>query len=430
MPSTPLEAHRNRRPLAWAGIAGVVVVTLVVMALLFRPPPGRVVIAAGPAGSPAWQFAERYRTILARHGVELEVLETTGPLENLAQLRDPGGRVSIGMLSGGTTSAEESPDLVSLGTVYYTPAWLFHRGRLPVVGQPWPRDLRIALGPEGASEKDVARRHLAAIGYDPGGSVLALAPAAAADSLLQRRVDLVAMVDAWEAPQVRALLAAEGVAVASAQRVDAHVALHPYLSRLVVPQGVADLIRNRPPTDVLLMAPKVSLVARRGFHTSEQYLLLAAADEVHGGAGIFQRAGQFPAAERDDLPLSRAAETYYKSGVPFLQRHLPFWVAVAVTQIGLLLLPVVGIAYPLLRGLPSLYGYWMRSRINRLYAELKEVEAAVAGRPAGPHQDLAEQLDLLAARASGIRVTAAYIQTVYFLRQHIALVRDRLAGGR
>ena len=426
MPEQPMEARRGRFPLSWVAAAGVLIVTIVIMVLLFRPPPGRVVIAAGPAGSPAYQFANRYRTILARQGVKLEVLATNGPVENLALLQDPNGRADIGLLSGGTTNTEESPDLLSLGTVYYTPAWLFYRGRLPVVGQPWPRDLRVALGPEGASDKDVARRHLASIGFDPGTSAMALAADAAAESLLQQRVDLVAMVDAWEAPQVRALLAAEGVELANAGRVDAHVALHPYLSRLVLPQGVADLIRNRPATDVLMMAPKVSLVVRRDFNSAEQYLLLGAATEVHGGAGIFQRAGQFPAAERDDLPLSRAAESFYKSGTPFLQRHLPFWIAVAVTQLGLLMLPLLGIAYPLLRGLPSLYGGWMRWRLNRLYAELKEVEAALADRPAGPHADLAGQLDRLADRASRMKVTAAYLQTAYFLRQHIDLVRSRL----
>jgi hypothetical protein len=268
------------------------------------------------------------------------------------------------------------------------------------------------------------------VGYPKDGpSPLALEPSAAADMLLRGRVDMVGMVEAWEAPAVHALLAAEGVQIAVMPRVDAHVALYPYLTKLALPQGVADLVRNRPPTDVALMAPKVSLVVRRDLNSAVQYLLLEAATEVHGGAGIFQRAGQFPAAERDDLTLSRAAESFYKSGTPFLQRHLPFWIAVLLTQLGLVLLPVVGIAYPLLRGIPALYRGWMRYRLNRLYAELRLVETAVADRPAGPHEDLASRLDQLAARAATIHVTSAYLQTVYFLRQHIELVRSRLAQG-
>jgi TRAP-type uncharacterized transport system substrate-binding protein len=423
-------SRRRRHPLVWLGVAAVLVLTAVAMVMLFKPPPRRVVMAAGPAGSPAFQFAERYRAVMARQGVPLEVLVTTGPLDNLARLRDPAGRVDIGLLSGGTTSAEESPDLVSLGTVFYTPIWVFHRGHLPAPGEAWPRGFRVALGAEGASGGDVARRHLTAVGYPKDGpSPLALEPSAAADSLQRGRVDMVVMVEAWEAPAVHTLLAAEGIQIAIMPRVDAHVALYPYLTKLALPQGVADLVHNRPPTDVALMAPKVSLVVRSSLNSAVQYLLLEAATEVHGGAGIFQRAGQFPAAERDDLVLSRAAESYYKSGTPFLQRHLPFWIAVALTQLGLVLLPVVGIAYPLLRGIPALYRWWMRHRLNRLYAELKLVETAVADRPAGPHGDLAAQLDQLATRASGTHVTSAYLQTVYFLRQHIDLVRSRLIRG-
>jgi TRAP-type uncharacterized transport system substrate-binding protein len=420
------DSGRKRHPAVWVAVAAVLIVTVVAMVMLFRPPSRRVVIAAGPVGSPAYQFAERYRAILAREGVVLEVLATAGPLDNLARLRDPEGQADVGLLSGGTTSVEAAPGLVSLGTVYYTPAWLFHRGRVPKIGEAWPRDLRVALGPEGGSLDDVGRRHLTAVGYPTDAPALALAPAAAAESLLHGRVDMVAMVEAWESPEVRALLAGEKVELAVMPRVDAHVALYPYLTKLTLPQGVADLIRNRPPTDVHLMAPKVSLVVKSRLNSALQYLLLDAATEVHGGAGIFQRAGQFPAAERDDLVLSRAAVSYYKSGTPFLQRHLPFWVAVLLTQLGLILLPVVGIAYPLLRGFPALYRAWMRSRLNRLYAELRLVEAAVADRPAGPHEDLAARLDQLAARASGMRVTSAYLQALYFLRQHIDLVRSRL----
>lgn len=54
------------------------------------------------------------------------------------------------------------------------------------------------------------------------------------------------------------------------------------------------------------------------------------------------------------------------------------------------------------------------------------METAVAERPAGSQEDLATRLDQLAARASGMHVTSAYLQTVYFLRQRIDLDRSRM----
>ena len=46
----------------------------------------------------------------------------------------------------------------------------------------------------------------------------------------------------------------------------------------------------------MLVAPKCSLVARNDLHAAIQYLLLEAASELHSKPGIFQKAGQFPAA--------------------------------------------------------------------------------------------------------------------------------------
>jgi hypothetical protein len=61
-------------------------------------------------------------------------------------------------------------------------------------------------------------------------------------------------------------------------------------------------------------------------------------------------------AEEEDLPLSKEASRYYKSGDPFLQRYLRFWLAVVAGRVLLLLIRLIGVAYPLLRVTPALYG--------------------------------------------------------------------------
>src|SRR4029078_3125585 len=94
------------------------------------------------------------------------------------------------------------------------------------------------------------------------------------------------------------------------------------------------------------------------------------------GAAVSLIAGEkSPAAEPMDFPLSESARQYYRSGRPFLQRHLPFWLASLVTQLLVLLIPIVGVSYPLFRLLPALYGWSMRRRIFRLYGEFKFLEA-------------------------------------------------------
>jgi hypothetical protein len=221
------------------------------------------------------------------------------------------------------------------------------------------------------------------------------------------------------------------VQLASFMRADAYVALYPYLNKVILPAGVGDLARNRPPTDVVLLAPKASLAVRSDLHPAIQYLLLDAAQEIHGRPGIFQRAGEFPAAESVDLPLTDNARQFYKSGRPFLQRYLPFWLAVLVGRLLIILVPLIGVLYPLLRLMPTLYGWAMRRRIFRLYGELKLLETElIRRRPDSDVTDLAGRLDRLEERAGRFRVPAAFASMLYMFRGHIAQVRARFDRTR
>ena len=133
-----------------------------------------------------------------------------------------------------------------------------------------------------------------------------------------------------------------------------------------------------------LFAPKASLVVRKDSHPAIQDLLLSAAVKIHSGVGIFQQAGRFPAAEGTDLPLSDEAVQFYKSGLPLLQSHFPFWMASLIGRLLVLLVPIVALLYPIMRFLPALYGWLMRGKIAQLYGELKSLEDemdAAAGRP-------------------------------------------------
>jgi len=208
-------------------------------------------------------------------------------------------------------------------------------------------------------------------------------------------------------------------------RAGAYVALYPSLTKLTLPAGVGNMATNRPPSDVNLIAPKTSLIVRRDLHPAIQYLLLEAASEVHSPPGIFQQSGQFPAAETFDLPLSKQARQFYKSGTPLLQRYLPFWLAVLAMRLLVLLIPLVGVAYPLLRLAPAIYGWSMRHRIFRLYGELKfiDIEFEAGGADVS---DLVARLERLEERADRLRVPNAFAHLLYHLRNHIDLVRARL----
>jgi TRAP transporter TAXI family solute receptor len=385
-------------------------------------PPHTVTMATGPDGGAYQEIGKRYQEILARQGINLNLVPTAGALENLSLLRDPRSNVGIGLLQGGITSGKDSPDLESLGTVFYEPLWFFHRGKLDGKGLEALRGRKISIGAEGSGTRALVLLLLARQRFDESHAQFqGLSHQDAAEALVQGDIDAALMLASWDSPAVRRLLTEDGIELVSFPRADAYVALFPFLSKVMLPAGAGDLAKNRPPTNVALFAPKASLVVRRDLHPAIQSLLLDAAEQVHSGPGIFHQPRQFPAQEAVDLPLSDEARQYYRSGRPFLQRHLPFWLAVAIGRALVLLIPLVGVIYPLFRITPTIYAWNVRRRVVRMYRDLKDLE-----RDAPSPDALAEGLDQLEEKACQLQVPLFYSDSLYTLREHIAVVRERI----
>src|SRR5262249_53559966 len=150
---------------------------------------------------------------------------------------------------------------------------------------------------------------------------------------------------------------------------------------------------------------KASLVVRDDLHPALQYLLLHAAVDIHSGAGIFNRANEFPAAEAVGVPLSSEAMRFYKSGMPFLNEYFPFWIAELIGKLVILLIPILGVLYPMTQVLPRVYDRMMRSKISRLYGELWLLEdEMIRARNAGHDTtEMIARLDRLGKHVSGLR---------------------------
>src|SRR4051794_2647681 len=88
--------------LAWAMLA------------IFAPvPPSRIIIAGGPKGGSYEQYAMKYREILARSHVKVDVRTTGGAEENLRLLEDPRAGVVAGFALGGIANRVTAPDVKS-----------------------------------------------------------------------------------------------------------------------------------------------------------------------------------------------------------------------------------------------------------------------------------------------------------------------------
>ena len=397
-----------------------------------RPLPGRdVSLATGPPGSVYARVGERYRQILARDGVRLRLVPTNGAIDNVRLLKDPRSGIDAGFVQSGTIKEEEAPALVSLGTVFYEEAWFFCRTCDPPLPPGQLQGWRISIGPVGSVSRPLALKLLALNGVDVTKlKLLDYAPEQAQQALLAKELEAALLVSDWDSPVVQSLARAPGIRLIGFERADAYVALFPFLTKLVLPRGVADLASDRPPQDTALIAAKASLVVRDELHPALQFLLLRAATEVHSRPGMFQRAGEFPAHEEIDVPLSTEARRFYRSGPNFLQRTLPFWLAEFVQRMLLLIVPLVGILYPLWSLAPKLYFWYNHRRLYPMYRELKLIERELYTGPAAVRDTLLARLDDLDRRARDLTMPGPLNENAFSLRSYIQTLRSRMQSQR
>lgn len=265
----------------------------------------------------------------------------------------------------------------------------------------------------------------------PPTQLLYLGAREAADKLKNAEADAAFIVSAPEAKVVQELLAAPGISLLSLDHAAAYILRFPFLTRLTLPRSTVDFISDIPPRNVSLIAPTTNIVGTEDLHPALAYLLLSAMKEVHGGPGWFQTQGKFPAPTDVDFPLSDQAERFYRSGVPFLYQYLPFWVANLVERLWVLVLPLVAVVVPMMKIVPPLYAWRVRSRIYRWYGELKFLEQEVAAQPA-PEEipGMLQRLERIDRAVANISVPLSYADQLYTLKEHIRLVRREIRERR
>lgn len=414
--------------------------------ILDPTPPRKVVLATGPAQSAYAEFGKRYAEILKTYGIDVELRATAGAAQNLHLLRDPTSGVDIAFAQGGAgerlhkeanmlsagPDEEDDGGLVSLGSLFFEPVWLFYRtdSAQRLLHAPALTSLsqlhgwRVNTGGPGSGAPNLMNKLLEANHVDPASMSLARKTQTdAAVDLIGGASDAMVLASAPESLIVQMLLQTPGTALYDFAQADAYSRRFTFLTPVTLPRGVVDLAGDMPPADVHLVAPTATLLSRAGTHPALLQLFLEAARQVHSGAGWFQRKGDFPKPGAIEYPLAKEAERYYASGTPVLQRYLPFWLANLVERMWPVLVTIVAVLIPLSRTLPALYSFRIRSRIFRWYAQLRAVEAAIGQRPAA---QLLVELRHIESRVERVHVPLSYADELYALRSHIQMVGNGL----
>ncbi|MBP0445177.1 ABC transporter substrate-binding protein [Roseomonas sp. SSH11] len=406
----------------------VLIATLVGLAIAWRfvspAPPDTVRFAVSDNPRAAYTLAvEAYAKGLEAEDFKVERVPTQGSVENIRLLRE--GRVDLALVQGGVPSAAGKERLVSLGQVFFEPAWVFVR-RLPEGGSPVQalRGQRVAVGPEGSGTRVLALALLQANGL--GAEAIQPVPLAgneAAEALAAGQIQAAILVAARPNEAINRLIRTPGFDLLNfASRADAYATHIPYLTPVRLPNGSISLQEDLPRGDVVLMAPAASLLARDDLNPQVAALMMRILRDTHKGRTLFAPEGRFPSGLNPEVPLQQDAQRFYDSGVPFLQTYLPFWAAVTVERLWVLLIPLVTLLLPLARIAPPIYTWQIERRIWNVYSKVRKVEEESA---TGLSIQTAAKLDALDKEAAELNLPDSYADRVYELRRHIAWLRQQ-----
>ena len=397
-------------------------------------PPKHVTLATGPAQSAYEEFGKRYSKLLAKDGITVNLIPSEGSADNLRLLRE--GKADFGFVQGGTREADgpDDAELESLGSLFLEPVWLFYREAAAPADTTPPHTLdsltqlhglRVNVGTPGSGIPNLMRKLLDSNRVEPGQLTLSkLEQTPATVALLSGELDAIVFASAPESQMVQMLLQTPGVKLMDFAQAEAYSRRFSFLSPALLPRGVVDLASDVPPRNVRLVAPTTTLLTHATTHPALLQLFALAGNTIHGSAGWFKHAREYPNVRYNELPVAQEAERSIQGGAPLLQRYLSFWLANLVERMWLAMGIILAVLLPLSRVIPPLYAFRVRSRIFRWYAQLRELEARAED--CEDTAPLLQELAQMERHAEKIVVPLSYTDELYALRNNIQLVGKKL----
>jgi len=434
---TSILSKIKQKSFSTTGIIVIVVMAGFITTFQFMDPaPSRnLTIATGGEKGAYFSFAKEYKKILEQKGIALKIINTKGSVENVSLL-EAKKPVDLAFVQGGITGKTNS--LTSLGSMYFEPLWVFYKSDQTITRVTQLKGKRIAYGADGSGTQALAKVILGqnkisaenAKATKDNTVFLNITGEKAVAEMAAGKVDVMFMVASPDSVLVKKLLSSKELKVMSFTRATAYTRLFPYLKVITLPEGSVDFSNNVPSASVTLLATTANLVARKGLHPALVSLILEASVKVHEKHGLFSARGQFPTPKLVGMPLNTNAHRFYKHGVPFLQRYLPFWLATLLDRLKIMLLPLIGLLLPLVKMMPPLYRWRIRKRIYSWYAELRTVDPEVKKIPAEDVGSYLEKLEDMEEEVTRVEVPLSYTDEVYNLRLHIDMVRNELIKYR
>ena len=386
-------------------------------------PKKEFVIATGSKDGQYYKTALLYKQILEKQKVKVTILTTNGSIDNLELLRDK--KADMAFVQNGIDYDQKKTEIRSLSSTYYEPLWIFYKN------QNYTMDYiveltskKISIGKKGSGSYDLASKILSDNMIDTTNSkILNYTTQEGKEKLLEGELDAIFFVSSPDSPIIKELLENPDINLFSLKRAKAYSQKYSFLESLILYEGTVNLYKNIPSQNVNLLSTTSTIVVRDDFSEELTRLFLKSIKEIHNKQNLFEAENQFPNIHNITIPLSPEAQRYFTYGDTWLEQIFPYWIASNLDRLKILIIPLLTLLIPLIKGGFPLYTWSVRSKIYRWYDELQELDLSL---DASNKEDLKNKLLEIERLEKEIKketkVPLSYMGEYYDLIMHTELI--------
>ncbi|MEA3373814.1 MAG: TAXI family TRAP transporter solute-binding subunit [Campylobacterota bacterium] len=389
--------------------------------------PKSVSIITGEKDGVYYKTALKYQELLKDEGVTLNIIPSDGSIAALKMLEK--NKADMAFIQGGTTSDYQHLSLYSLASLYFEPLWIFYRtelGNVMYISQLVGKRLAIGKEESGTYRLSIEILNMNGVTAD-NTTFLHLSNEEAKNAILAGEIDAVFNVSGAYTSLIKELFYDSNVHLMSFKRAHAYDKRFPYISKVDIAEGMVNVRDNIPSEEISMIATVATLLAKEDLHPDIVRLILQAAKKVHSKGGVFEDEGAFPSSRYTDIEMSPEADIYLKEGDGWLDRIFPFWIASQIKRLMILVIPLLILFIPLIKGAMPLYRWQIRHKIYGRYEKLHDINKRLSTMNMDEtEKEIIDLKEILEGIKQNTDVPLSYMNEYYDLQLHMNLVIQNL----
>lgn len=386
-----------------------------------------ITIATGSIDGEYYNTALKYKEILEKQKVKVNILTSNGSMENIQLLNEK--KADIAFVQNGIDSLKKQTEIKAIASIYYEPLWIFYKNdeyKMDYLIQLITK--RISLGREKSGTEDLALKMLNDNGINKENTqLLNNSTAEAKDLLIKGEIDAMFIVSSPNSKIIKELLENPDIKLFNFKRAKAYSRKYTFLESTPLYEGTIDLYRNLPSEDINLLSTTANLIVRNGFSDELTRLILKEIKKVHNKKELFEAANQFPNIENLTIDINEDADRYFTYGDTWLEKIFPYWIASNIDRLSILLIPLITLMIPLSKGFFPLYRWSIRSKIYKWYEQIHKIDLIAEYESQDKLQDCLAQITILKKEIKQeTKVPLSYMGEYYDLIMHLELIISKI----